>query len=232
MRDDGHVAVAPPPALLVDVDLAQAVELVAAAVALDPAFDDLAHAAPADPQQLRDGGLVLPLREPGDLVLEGVGGPAVRGGEGHRLGDDAVLRAAQPPQRHAQEAAPASEIQVAPAPLGSAVIHRARGERAAWTAQARGPAQADIEDEPVRGELDAGHADLWKGQQATQYCGVSHPDLLDGSSLEMRQTYRASGCSSFFRKYGSSKPTEPSRHPPKGQERDFSGVEGGSVFRR
>jgi len=48
--------------------------------------------------------------------------PLCVGANGHGLGHHAVIRADQPPQWHAQPAAPAAEIEMPPPPLGPAVV--------------------------------------------------------------------------------------------------------------
>jgi len=81
-------------------------------------------------------------------------------------------------QRHAQEAAPAREVEVSPPPAWPTVVQRARPEGAPRAAQLPA-AETDVDDEALFPELGTDHADGRDREQAAEYGGASHPDLLD-----------------------------------------------------
>jgi len=67
---------------------------------------------------------------------------------------------------------------VAPTALGPAVVQRAGPEGAPRTAERRAT-ETHVDDETFFFELDRDHPDGWDREQAAEYGGASHPDLLD-----------------------------------------------------
>jgi len=170
--DDGEVAVAFPPADLVDPDPVDVLEATTIDVlGYDPG-DDASHGLPARAQQLGDGGLVGVLTQPGDHVFE-VTGMASRGpSPGDGLGADPVAGlAVEAADLGFQEQLRRAEIEMPP-PARGAVIDRP----ASPATRARRPAapMTQTNDHALGSEGHRHDVGVGDGQQLVECSGDAH----------------------------------------------------------
>jgi hypothetical protein len=138
VADLGQVALAAAVADLVAADRHQAREAVGVEVIADHPLDDRADGVPADAQQAADRRLGHLLGHEGHQVLEVAGVPSARPRPGQRLDAHPTIRAAHATQLVLDEAALATQIEMAPAPPRAimnppADLPAARAHRAAPT---------------------------------------------------------------------------------------------------
>jgi hypothetical protein len=181
---------------LIDADLDEPGEPALVEVVADDALDDPADGLPSDPEQRRDRRLGHLLGEEGDHVLEVARVADARPGEGHRFHPHAAVGADDAPQAVLDEAALATEIEVAPA-TGMAIVHPGE-DLAAARAHRAPPAERNLDDHPLRAERDVDDPGAGQAQQAVECGGDAHAVPRRRSlTFDSQQPPRAGGCASL-----------------------------------
>ena len=194
VHDQGDVLVVLPVGDLVDPDHVQGIE---SPLVLDQRYnpaDDLADCPPVDAHQLTNGGLVRPLSQPGDHLLE-VHGEAT-GVQRPRDGLDMnpTVRAVDTTGDIAKPDHATAEPQVAPEPWLLGIVARPflSADSTPWLS----PSWLDVDDKPDMIELDGNCHQPLDTEELLEYCCEAHGVLPVESQSSNSDNTSGSPCAS------------------------------------
>jgi hypothetical protein len=164
--DDRDVLVVAPVRELVDADLREVVERVAALPTCDDPLDDRSDGVPRNAHHVADRGLVAPLGQVADVVLERPREPRAGFGPRYLFDLDAAARAVDAARVVAQLHHHPGEVEMPPAPATTAVVPGA--SLPALGAPPASPRRRHIEDEPFLVEVHVEHTGPFQTQQRAE----------------------------------------------------------------
>ncbi len=129
---------------------------------------------PRHSTQSGDGGLVRPGRQPGQQRIEVAGQMRARTCEPDRLGDDAMIGTAKPPQRGADLDPPHAQVQMPPARRPLTGVVPPPCHMTAVRAHQPAPPQHDRDHDQRRQELDLSDVHPIETQQARECSRDAH----------------------------------------------------------